>query len=136
MGMYTEFVFGCMLEKGTPDDVIDVLHCLIKGTNYSFPLLPKHPFFECDRWRSVALCSSYYFGGQKCSEIEYDDISKSWRISIRANLKNYDGEIKKFVDWLRPYIHHGAGRNGLLGYQIYEEEIDPEMFYLNGVVLD
>lgn len=32
----------------------------------------------------------------------YDSISETWKINIRANLRNNDSEIQKFLDWLAP----------------------------------
>jgi hypothetical protein len=53
-------------------------------------------------------------------------------VSIRCSLKNYTGEIEKFVDWLMPWIENGSGECGLLGYSIPEDGVVPTLFYLKG----
>lgn len=73
----------------------------------------------------VACCDSYYFDGSTNSEMVFDDISKTWKINIRANLKNYDSEIEEFLDWLEPYI----GTEDFIGYMRYEEWEDPTLIY-------
>ncbi len=130
MGMYTEIVVGCQLKIDTPKEVIEVLKYMIDHTEEK-PYLPKHKFFKCSRWHMVASCGSYYFGVHDShSLILYDDISKAYNLSIRANLKNYDNEITLFIDWLRPYIDRGSGRREFFGYSIYEEADEPELYFL------
>lgn len=131
MGMYTEFVFGCMLKENTPKEVINVLEYLCNSDNDEFDDVSiNHEFFNCHRWQMIGSCSSYYFGAPSHSVCEKDRHYNNYRLSIRCNLKNYSGEIKKFVDWIKPYIEQGAGNSDLLGYAIYEESDKPEMFYL------
>lgn len=131
MGYYTEFVFGCKLREDTPEDVITIVARLCHGIgNFHDLRLPDHEFFRCDRWRFIACCSSYYFGGPNVSECTVDEHYNEHRISIRSNLKNYKEEIQKFVDWIKPYVDQGAGKRGLLGYAMYEGSSEPQMFYL------
>lgn len=129
MGMYTEFVFGCELSKSTPENVIDILRYL-KGDIEETPKLPSHEFFSCSRWKAIGRCTSAYFGSPSYVIIEQDGWSLEYRLAIRCNLKNYDNEIQKFVDWIKPYVNQGAGTGELLGYSIYEESSEPQMFYL------
>lgn len=58
--------------------------------------------------------------------MEYDDISKTYRVSIRASLKNYDSEIEKFLDWLLPYID----TNGFIGYERHKDMDNPILIYI------
>ena len=130
MGMYTEFVFGAMLHERTPKNVLRILENLCEGEgDYNDLILPNHEFFACDRWRWIATMSSYYFGAPSHSTI-VEDSQGGHRISIRANLKDYDNEIDKFVDWIKQYVEQGAGNRGLLGYQIYEGNTAPKMYWL------
>ena len=126
MGMYTEINVCFDLKKDTPQNVIDVLHCLIDGADEPSNL-PKHEFFDCDRWHMVACCDSYYFDGTTNSKIVFDDISKCYKVNIRANLKNYDDEIEKFLIWLAPYMD----TLGFIGYTRYEEYDDPTLIYID-----
>ena len=133
MGMYTEFVFGVSLLSTTPGNVLDILNYLVNSEEFNYKKeLPNHVFFKCDRYKAIATCSSYYFGcSESVSRFDYlpDSISKEYILSIRSNLKNYDNEIEKFVDWIRPYVSSGSGTNDLLGYKLYEESIVPYLFY-------
>lgn len=51
----------------------------------------------------------------------------SCKVNIRANLKNYDNEIDKFLHWLAPYID----TEGFIGYTRYEEYDDPTLIYID-----
>lgn len=128
MGCFTEINVNFDLVKDTPKDVIDIMHYLIlSNENETKPsVLPKHEFFECDRWDSVACCSSYYFDRLSNSKMEYNEISKTYRVSIRTDLKNYDSEIEKFLDWLLPYINS----NGFIGYKRHEDMDNPTLIYI------
>lgn len=116
MGCFTEINVNFDLVEDTPEDVVNIMHYLIlTNRNETKPsVLPKHEFFECDRWDNID------------SKMEYDDISKTYRVSIRANLKNYDSEIEKFLDWLLPYID----TNGFIGYEKHEDMDDPILIYI------
>lgn len=124
MGMYTEINVCFDLGKNTPKSVVEILYYLVEGTN-SPSILPKHNFFKCDRWDRIARCDSYYFDGSTLSKIIFDNISKTWKVNIRANLKNYNFEIEEFLDWLQPYIE----TKGFIGYKRYEECEDPTLIY-------
>lgn len=126
MGMYTEINICFDLIENAPKDVVAILHYLIDDkTIIPFISFPEHDFFKCDRWDMIACSDSYYFDGSTNSKIVFDDISKTWKINIRANLKNYDSEIEKFLNWLEPYID----TKGFVGYTRYEESEDPTLIY-------
>lgn len=125
MGAYTEINVCFDLSQNASKEAVDILHSLIDGTNEP-SALPQHEFFDCDRWSMVARCDSYYFDGSTSSKMKYDTISETWKINIRANLKNYDSEIEKFIDWLAPSI----GTNGFIGYMRHEERYDPTLIYI------
>lgn len=132
MGMYTEFVCAIELKKDTPQDVINILDNMTEGEdNYDFK--PNHPFFECDRWRWLFTMDSYYFSGRTNTKFEYDDISKTHYLTIRSNLKNYDDEINKFLNWIKPYIEMHGEDDEFLGYSRYEECCDPLLIYYNEI---
>jgi len=134
MGYYTEFVFACELKDNVPEDVVQILKFIIldESTGESVPL-PDHELFATDRWHCIGLCSSYYFAfTEPCSNLVYDEISKSWKVVIRSSLKNYCNEIEKFVDWLKPYIERGSGRNrNFLGYWMNEDGEEPTLIWLD-----
>lgn len=135
MGMYTELIFGAELVKETPPKVIEVLKYL-----HEFELekeepkeLPDHEFFKCERWRLLFKMGSFYFGIHNGdSKFWYEDICNSWHISTRSNIKNYDGEIEKFLDWIKPYISQGTGEREFYAIVTYEESSEPTIYYLVG----
>ena len=126
MGMYTELNIGVNLREDTPQNVIDILtHMLNDYHCEETPELPKHPLFETGRWRFMLCSDSYYFDGHTDSSMLQDRISKEYELNVRTNLKNYDGEIEKFMDFICPYLK----TYGFLGYTRYEEADDPRLIY-------
>jgi hypothetical protein len=129
MGYYTEFVFAASLKETVPNEIVDILKMVVEGPPVEMDI--DHPFFKCDRWRWFGSRSSQYFGyTQPVSSVDYDKTARQWMVSIRCSLKNYTGEIEKFVDWLIPWIEGGSGECGLLGYSIPEDGDIPTLFYL------
>lgn len=126
MGMYTEFHFNSELKEDTPSEVINLLKWLLWDADQPEPL-PVHPFFECDRRRNIFTGDSYYFDAQTYSILEYDSVSESYFLCVRSNLKNYDSEIQKFCDWIRPYLNKTDG--DFLGFSRYEETGTPTLIY-------
>jgi hypothetical protein len=87
---------------------------------------PNHPLFDTDRWRWMLLCDSYYFSADTISTLRKENLGRDYYyLCIRCNLKNYDNEIKKFVDWIDPYINKQSG--DFLGFSRYEESEDPNI---------
>ena len=123
MGMYTELNLGM---KICPDDeeVIKKLKFMLGESEEDVEI--DDPFFKDDtNWKWMLTCSSYYFDGQPDSKLIYDDIVKYYFLNIRCNFKNYNKEIKLFLDWLCPYI----ATEGFLGYMRYEENDAPTLIY-------
>ena len=157
MGMYTEFIFGCELSKNTPKVCIDALDYSINGEekkpkyenpegweekrfneNYierTTPVEEIEKFIEEYDFDRLFHCSSYYFGAANpMSKFYYDSISKSYKISTRADLKNYSGQIEKFIEYIKPYVEHGSGYdNEIFAYVQYEEDPFPTMYGIDGV---
>lgn len=128
MGMYTELNIGVAFRKDTPTDIISILKHMLNEDEPLLYELPNHPLFSTPRWTFMLVCDSYYFDGQTDSSIHYDDISNQYYLNVRCNLKNYDGEIKKFMDFIQPYLD----TRGFLGYTRYEEDGDPTLIYNSG----
>lgn len=109
MGMYTELRLNCRLRPDTPEHVISVLRYLADGNIMNPPTfsLPDHPLFACSRWNCLMRMSSAYFkDGPSAAVVEWDG---HWCVLSVANLKNYDGEIEKFIDWILPYVDAAPG---------------------------
>ena len=127
MGMYTEIHYNAELKKDVPDEVIAVLKYMMDSDRLVPPPLPDHPLFETDRWVIMFQCDSYYFSADTHSTLRFDDISKSYFLCIRSNLKNYDNEIEKFIDWISPYLDEW--REDYLGHYRYEESTIPTLIF-------
>ena len=112
-------VFVHMLKRG--NDLLMIEH---QNEDTEMPAeLPDHNFFKCDRWIGIACSDSYYFDGQTCSKMKFDNISDTWKANIGANLKDQCSEIKKFMGWLAPHICIF----GFVGYTRYEEFYNPTL---------
>ena len=126
MGMYTELIFGAELINETPEQVINALKYIIGDLDdkpNDFPL----PEGRCEY---LLTGSSYYFGvNSSVSKMWFDEISKSWIISSRSNIKNYENEIETFLKWIKPYIRSGSGRRNMYAIVIYEEASKPTIYY-------
>lgn len=126
MGMYTEFHYNAELSSNTPESVVKILEFMLGNTEQPVGL-PEHPLFKTDRWQHMLISDSYYFDADTHSTLRYDDNAESYYLCIRCNLKNYCDEIRKFCDWIRPYINKEQGE--FLGFSRYEECESPELIY-------
>ena len=124
--MYTELIFGAKLKKETPEKVINALKYIlgdIEEKPKDFPL----PKGRCE-W--LFRCSSYYFGVNKSlCKMWLDDLDKSYHISTRSNIKNYENEIETFLNWIKPFIEDGSGEREMYAIVTYEES-EPKIYYL------
>lgn len=122
MGMYTELIFKAEIRGDIPNEVRAVLHHLFNDGEAP-TTLPDHEFFKCDRWGMVGKCSSFYHVPFALSR--YTD----GYIFSRSDLKDYDDEIRKFVDWVMPYIR--AEEGACIGWSWYEEADLPTLLFFH-----
>lgn len=129
MGMYTELDFHSELKKDTPQDVIDLIDFAVNRYEHKDGrVLPDHPFFKCERWPWL-FCGggSCYFDAKPHYFFKRDEISESWTLGIRTNIKNYSNEIALFVEWITPYLYKEPG--DFIGFSRYEENDNPTLLY-------
>jgi hypothetical protein len=119
--MYTEIYARGTLKRSTPQEVITILKAMAMEAENP-ETLPEHELFKCYRWDVLGCGGSAYFPAT-LSTVYKDDYSNNWAFLFHANLKNYDGEIGKFFDWIDQYVEGGEGE--FMGYQLYEEH-EPE----------
>ena len=124
MGMYTEF-YVCARVLNKPE-IVASLQTMLSGAP-SDSVSETHSLFSTPRWRWLFSCSSYYFVPRSTHLFDYDDIGKYWVLIVRSDLKNYDGEIEKFFDWIRPHLE--ADENVMIGYSRYEKSREPTIYY-------
>ena len=127
MGMFTEFHFNVELKADVPDRVIGTLKYMV-GERSKPRILPEHDLFSCDRWGYMLQSGSYYFNADTHSTLRYDKIGRCHYLCIRCNLKNYDDEITKFVDWISSYLRQDEG--DFLGFSRHEETQQPTLIYM------
>lgn len=129
MGMYTEMVLAIELQKDAPEEVVTILKYLTQedyDPEHSFEK-PGHSFFYCERWKLIFRGDSYYFDGETHSIFKFDDVSNTWFLTTRSNVKNYGGELELFCEWLAPYIQ----TREFAGHTRYEGCEEPILLYFN-----
>ena len=120
MGMYTELILKADVRRNIPTDVEAVLNTLFNNTTLTAPL-PDHEFFQCARWTNIGCCCSFYHTPWSTSRYSENHIFS------RSDLKNYDDEIAKFIDWVSPYLDQLHG--DCIGWTWYEEDITPTLIF-------
>jgi len=128
MGMFTELIFGAALKKDTPQEVIDSIKYMagqIQDQPKGFP-------FEEQRLKWLFTSGgSYYFGVHEAVfDMKFDKLTSEWIISARVNLKNYEQEIQKFLEWIKPFISKGSGTRDFYAIVTYEQQEEPTIHYL------
>ncbi|MHB1098682.1 MAG: hypothetical protein ACYCZR_03930 [Burkholderiales bacterium] len=131
MGMYTEFHFNSALHSDVPTNVLEILDYMI-GTDEFEPVITdpwsaQAELSQTPYWPIMLRCDSYYFDADTINTLRYDDIANQHYLCIRSNLKNYDDKIKKFIDWIMPYLDKYDGE--FLGFSRYEESNEPTLIY-------
>lgn len=115
MGMYTEIFVNVDLVKNVPEEVIEVIQAVVDG-DYEF--MKKHGLPE--RWASLFYNGSFYTPMTQVSMLTFNSISNQWSLLGKGDIKNYEGEIQKFFEYISDY-----SENDFLGYYRYEESDKP-----------
>lgn len=129
MGMYTELIFGATLKEKTPTYVTDALNCVINNITDDKLSDEVKQFIDEYSLSKLIWCTSYYFGSHANKpSCEFDKIDNTWCISFRANCKNYQGEIEKFIEFIKPYVEYGSGPTNIFAIVQYEEDDYPTLY--------
>lgn len=117
MGMYTGLILDCYLKEETWWAWWEIfLYLTDPKNNPRPPTLPKHPFFECERWHQIGGCGSAYLEDDFPPNSTFRDLGDDqYHLHISCSLKNYDGEIERFLEWIEKYID--KFRYGWLRYE-------------------
>lgn len=119
MGMYTELLLKCSIKPEAVNNPI-LRFLFAGGPEPDREDIPHHPLFMCDRWKHIGSCSSHYHHPKAMS-----DINENGYLFSRSDLKNYDDEINKFLDWFWPFVEESPGQ--CIGWTWYEEEDVPTL---------
>ncbi len=123
--MYTELIFGASLKSETPEHVIQAL-------KYMIGIEEKAPEGFVWEGRNPLRGGSFSFGlTASVADMYYNRIRREWEISVRSSIKDYDGDIYKFLDWIRRFISRGSGLRDMYAIVIYEEDEVPVAYYLH-----
>lgn len=122
MGMYTEFRIECHLKSATPASLLYVLRALVservrlpdmKNTIATF----LEEWVRCEEARAFLADERYIFLGNPDDKM-FDEVcdwrlrledDSTWLLSIGTDVKNYDGVIQKFWEWISPWIVEDPG---------------------------
>lgn len=128
MGMYTRLTFWAEIPEGSP--AVSALLGLqaSRADAENSGSIPDHEFFQKDRAWAVLNCSSYYHQTGE-TFFRHDRIAHCWFLNIDSSLKNYDGEILSFLDWLSPYDADVNGSMAFRGFYQYEGAEHPTLIY-------
>lgn len=131
MGMYTLLSLGVEFKKDTPKEIIETIQFMVDGNADELSPGLAHPLFMCDRWGFMLRCDSYYFDWQTKWTVTKDYLygidEPMIYLTGNSNLKNYDGEIDNFLNWIAPYLK----TEGFLGFKQYEEQQYPTLIFLD-----
>lgn len=128
MGMYTHFVLNANLIKDTPNDVIGTLLWLSYQTEIC-PIQKRHKLYGLERMGAVMCGDSCSFDGDTNYSFHFDEIQQEWAITINSNIKNYNMEYQKFLEYIQPYITDSYEGKKFLGFMRYEEREEPTLIY-------
>ena len=136
MGNYTEFCLGFELKTDLPMEISQVLEYMALRDAPIPETIPNHEFFETDRWGWMLQSGgSYYFSSKPVLKFIYDDISKSYYLTVWTNIKNYTNEIELFLEWIKDYVDVRQSPH-YLGFTRYESCTHPTLIYLdNGKII-
>lgn len=128
MGMYTQLETDLQLMEGTPMEVISVIEYMIDNDK-KFELT-DHELFQTDRFSFMLRCGSSYFHDYQ--EPSLTKVDGGWRLKTLSNFKNYSGELRKFIDFIRPYVILGMLEDGAFYSEWYEEAHGETLHFLSG----
>ena len=134
MGMYTELIFEAKLSGDTPKDVIDAISLVckdcanIKTTSSAFAI--DNIIEHFDLWYLLTSNSAYFPAQYSYSRIYYNELEDTYSLFIRSDLKNYEKQIDKFLEYIKPYIVKGMGSKDIYAYVLYETGSEPTIYSL------
>lgn len=119
MGYYTEFQGMLSLRKDTPSSITSLIDVCINEPSVENIPLPAHQFFSCNRWKSIFSNSAFMDAIPYFIKIH----NGYYKLFISCCLKDYDGEIGEFIDWITPYIA-GRKKKTYIGWRKGEDQQD------------
>ena len=108
MGMYTGLKADLWLDPNMPKDVFEVLGWMVEGAHEDRPSVSElgHSLFDKRRWPMLFKCQSAYFDHHSPPSLQ--GYERAFRLQVNSSLKNYEGEIQAFINWIYPHVINGA----------------------------
>jgi hypothetical protein len=132
MGTFTE-IYVCANIKAEDDIVISALRYLLGEHIPS--TFPDHPLFKCDHLEGMLdMCSSYIVP-VSAGILGYARDVEVWTLLARADIKNYDGRIEKFFDWIRPHVKSHRDGVEYMGHSRVEDGDTISMYFSDGTAV-
>jgi hypothetical protein len=128
MGMYTELHLFVKLDKNLDKEFVRWFE-LNNQDEVSTTKMPDENIVPSALKRyfcNSLYDDSYYFDAIPTVLFKYDDISKSYFLTIIFNIKNYENEIELFISVLSKYIIS----DGYIGHIMYEEDDAPILLFI------
>jgi len=79
--------------------------------------LPHHPLFRASRWDIMAKSGRSF--------IDERDYLDTIDVMLIGEFKNYCGEIRLFLDWIKPHLE-----GYLIGHSHYEEDLETVPYFI------
>lgn len=117
MGMFTEIYVNVDLKEDTPEAVIKVLQKICYQDS-------KYP----DQWSYLFENGSYYTPFTSCANLSFNSSTSQYSLLGKGDLKNYNGEIEAFFEFLIPWVDGESG--DFIGYNRKEQVKNPTLVFL------
>ena len=122
MGMYTEIYVNVDFKEDTPPDFIKVIEAVVSGNTEGLDLP--------GRWSCLFRNCSCYTPRTRTAKLTYDEIAKQYSLIGKGDIKNYQGEIEAFFDYITPWVEKDYDNEPMfIGYHRYEEDNEPTLVY-------
>lgn len=129
MGMYTQVKLNIKLKEDTPYNIMNALDWMIEYRDELAikPERDEHPLFCCERVHVMLRMNG-----------SFDDweapVREGYNFSCLSDVKAYDGEWYKLMDYLSPWVDAEEGE--ILGTYHYEEELlSSPIKYIDGILM-
>jgi hypothetical protein len=116
MGMYTEYALKFSISKDN-QEVLGILKYMTDNEVLMVAGTPHHPLFGTNRWDIMAKSGRSFI-----CEVDYLDTVD---VMLIGEFKNYCGEIRLFLDWIKPHLE-----GYLIGHSHYEEDLETVPYFI------
>jgi hypothetical protein len=129
--MFTEFVLAVELLPNTPKDTIDWIKFLVNPDDPDLPSpvkRPDSPLFAEGTTNAPAYLEIFHgqsstIPGTSYLSFGFQEATRSYHLTIRSAVRNYQREIEGFLLWLMPYV----AANGYAGYFRFQADRYPAL---------